>query len=778
MTRKMMCVFLFGLTLFVSGCLPSSEFNVALRLEDAATGKPIPAAWVVTVADIEYSPLREAPYDKAVAAARGITNASGVAKFKKVEGVYFGQEPTDQLWQMLESRKPKVTRKITGVRGGSIFIFAKDYGFIHQPFTVANSDGKYAGWLDFGDYELNLRPIKLASGASASGEVVTVKVRRPAHPETAGKAFQTQMLAMLMSGMSKHTGATLKEKEALYNFFVRNMEEAARTNKDPFFQREYEELADPETRKTVMNWSPAQQTENHDTALHEWLTEKALENLPEEYEEVKLYAEAIRRGIKDEDTGLRSVHHFYNPETGTGLSNYADALRWGAIGYPNNADNEWDLEDAVAYYRKGDKENAYKALGHVLHLLEDMSSPMHTRGIIHPFGAERSFEKYFGGLLKANNNDLPMEYRRTGEALKTKEIKQQFEDLAKLTFASFTKDGQAINFNEYYQQGKLKATPDNETLQAMGRALFPGTIAQVERLAKNFYMQANPERYAQAKQNSVVTDAGDGNPQSKRGHIERLFDKDHEVVRFIDKDGKKTKEINLRAKETKIKIGKTDLLDQKKIGISPKVLAEIEEIRKSHGRDIVFSRQESREARFSQNEKFLIVEDLYLDFVEFADARDSELSGDPVETGGQVSIYGIDGNKIFEISKNEGMRPIVSNTGQYIVMLSNEEKKNKIYNTNKKILAEFDGPTGPLFFSQNDRYILLVHFSPDDGTGMTTLSVYDTTRNKLEIKKIALPWSTFSSNETPDIQENTRTMIIRHEWDPAQEAARTDRIRF
>ena len=290
--------------------------------------------------------------------------------------------------------------------------------------------------------------------------------------------------------------------------------------------------------------------------------------------------------------------------------------------------------------------------------------------------------------------------------------------------------------------------------------------------------QGSEKHYAQAKQNSVVTDAGSGNPQPKREHIERLFDKDHEVIRFIDKDGKKTKEINLQAKETRIRIGKTEFIDQKKLGISPKVLTEIEEIRKSHGRDIVFSRQESREARFSQNEKFVIVDDLYLDFIELADARDAELSGDPVETGGQVSIYGIDGNKIFEISKNEGMRPIISNTGQYIVMLSNEEKKNKIYKTDKKILAEFDGPTGPLFFSQNDRYVLLVHFSPDDGTGMATLSVYDTAKNKLEFKKIALPWSTFSSNETPDIQENTRTMIIRHEWDPAREAARTDSIRF
>ncbi|MHB0997513.1 MAG: hypothetical protein ACYC2I_14200 [Elusimicrobiales bacterium] len=290
--------------------------------------------------------------------------------------------------------------------------------------------------------------------------------------------------------------------------------------------------------------------------------------------------------------------------------------------------------------------------------------------------------------------------------------------------------------------------------------------------------QGSKKHYAQAKQNSVVTDAGSGNPQPKQGHIERLFDKDHEVIRFMDKDGKKTKEINLQAKETKIRIGKTEFIDQKKLGISPKVLTEIEEIRKSNDRDVVFSRQESREARFNQNEKFLIVEDLYLDFVELADARDAELSGDPVETGGQVSIYGNDGNKIFEISKNEGIRPIVSNTGQYIVMLSNEEKQNKIYDTAKKILAEFDGPTGPLFFSQNDRYILLVHFNPDDGTGMAALSVYDAVKSKLEYKKIMLPWGTFSSNETPDIQENTRTMIIRHEWDPARKAAKTDRIRF
>ena len=717
MNRRISYGFLFILLQFASGCLPSSKLNVALKLEDAATGNPIAGAWVVTVADIDYVPLREEPYSKAVAAARGMTDSNGSVELKKVEGIYFGQEPKDQLWLMLESRKPKVDRRITGIQAGSMLIFAKDYGFIHQPFTVKKADDDYAGWINFGEYELNQKSIHLDAKAIASKKTITIKVRKPDNAETASTAFQTQMLAMLMSGMSKHTGATAKEKEALYNFFLRNMEEAARTSGDIFYANEYTELARPEVKQEVLNWKLEVVAENHDTVLHEWLTQKALENLPLEYEEVKKYAEAVRQGIKDEDTGLRSVHHFYNPETGAGLGSYTDALKWGAIGYPNNADNEWDLEDALAYYKKGDKENAYKALGHVLHLLEDMSSPMHTRGIIHPLGAERRFEKYFSGLLKENNNSLPMEYRQSAESVKTKEIKQQFEDLAKLTFTSFIKDGRRIGFNEYYQQGKLKALPDDETLQAMGKALFPGTIAQAERLAKNFYIQANPERYAQAvdnkKQSQTATDASLAEPAAKaapsHGRIERVKESGNEIIRVFNKDGEKIREFHLGMKDVKVRVSKKQKFNPSSISvyISSRVADAIENTRKESGRDVVLYRRESHWSSLGGNGKFVAITDDYADFVEVSDALDGERTEEATEISNTTSVYDSEGNKILELNKEDGWQPVVSNTGNYFIVTVGEYERHRIINRQKKLMAEVDYHSGRKFFSSDDGFVFM-----------------------------------------------------------------------
>ena len=511
--KKVLIGIIFAVLPVLSGCRPESAFKVALRLEDETTGKPIADAWVVAIADIDYTPLREEPYNKGVAAARGITDPKGNLKLKKLEGIYFGQEPSDQLWLMLESRKPKVDRRITGIRAGSIFIFSKEYGFIHQPFTVTSTAADYAGWADFSGYELTQKTVRLDPQAIAGGKAIAIKVKKLTDADKIKSAFQTEFLAMLKSGMTSKTGATVKEKEALYNFFVRNMKEASETSEDPFYKHEYENLSLPEVKKEVINWDLAN-AENHDTAVHEWLTRKALELLPGETEEVKQYATAVLAGAKAEDDGLRFYNHFYDPQApGTGYNGNETALKWGAIGYPDNPKNDWDWEDAKRYYRNGDKEKAYTALGHVAHLLEDLTCPMHTRLIRHATHWDKAarFEAYFNALIKQNAGSLPMEYSLAERPARLKNIQEQFNDTAKLTFGTFTQNGRPVNFDNYYGNRKLIKQPDDETLNLMGGYLFPKTIAQTSGLMTSFYNALHPA--ASAKADAPATDAGGTNSQ-------------------------------------------------------------------------------------------------------------------------------------------------------------------------------------------------------------------------------------------------------------------------
>ncbi|MDP2638646.1 MAG: lamin tail domain-containing protein [Candidatus Azambacteria bacterium] len=127
----------------------------------------------------------------------------------------------------------------------------------------------------------------------------------------------------------------------------------------------------------------------------------------------------IIQGSIDEDFAPRWLNHFYDPTLGTGLS--ATALGFGYAGYPSknwaqfssyqtltpsNIANLWtgngpvisgswfgdfSYEAAIKSYSKNKEKDAYLALGHILHLIEDITVPEHTRNDIHPGGDIPSF---------------------------------------------------------------------------------------------------------------------------------------------------------------------------------------------------------------------------------------------------------------------------------------------------------------------------------------------------------------------------------------------------
>lgn len=122
------------------------------------------------------------------------------------------------------------------------------------------------------------------------------------------------------------------------------------------------------------------------------------------YREVLYYKSTITEGDLREDDDPRYTHHFYDPRTDLGLPqnsytalfsqykkpnqapplslHFPSALEWGRNGMPDHLD--WEGAIKAYDYTADSRESAYKALGHVLHLVQDMAQPDHATDRPHP----------------------------------------------------------------------------------------------------------------------------------------------------------------------------------------------------------------------------------------------------------------------------------------------------------------------------------------------------------------------------------------------------------
>jgi hypothetical protein len=99
-----------------------------------------------------------------------------------------------------------------------------------------------------------------------------------------------------------------------------------------------------------------------------------------------------------EDAGSRSLNHFLNPITNKGLLGHYSALQWATLPVgvqPLSPICSWN--DVRSYYYlaltsadKATRENyfalTFQGVGQVMHLVEDMSVPAHTRKDTHLLG--------------------------------------------------------------------------------------------------------------------------------------------------------------------------------------------------------------------------------------------------------------------------------------------------------------------------------------------------------------------------------------------------------
>ncbi len=278
----------------------------------------------------------------------------------------------------------------------------------------------------------------------------------------------------------------------------------------------------------------------------------------------------------------------------------------------------------------------------------------------------------------------------------------------------------------------------------------------------------------------AAKDKEDAQAAKPNQRIEEVFENNHKLLRFHDKDGKKTKDIDLVSKETKIRVSKEKIFDHSSFGlkISSKIAETIEEMRKSSGRDVELYRSELKEVSFSGNKQFVVVEDGYLDFVDFAEASDGERSEDPTETGCVTTVYDSDGNKVLELSKDEGWRPIVSNTGQIFIVVVGEYGKQRIMNRKKEILAEIPYFSGGALFSERERFIIFTEMTY--GSDKSSISVFDTQNDKFELRKLVVSNLVFKNIKKIEILEDKREIVISHEPFHVRVAKgnEIDRVRF
>ncbi|RMH39506.1 MAG: hypothetical protein D6689_16410 [Deltaproteobacteria bacterium] len=136
--------------------------------------------------------------------------------------------------------------------------------------------------------------------------------------------------------------------------------------------------------------------DNHFT--HRWITRQAAALLaaayPGRYDELVAYVDAVAAGADHEDdlildgdddpTTLRVMRHFFRPTDGAGLfmngRQFPNSYEWAIVPSDENA---WDWSDGIAAYARGDVEEAYFVLGHVVHLIQDATVPAHTHLDVH-----------------------------------------------------------------------------------------------------------------------------------------------------------------------------------------------------------------------------------------------------------------------------------------------------------------------------------------------------------------------------------------------------------
>ncbi len=160
-----------------------------------------------------------------------------------------------------------------------------------------------------------------------------------------------------------------------------------------------------------------------DKTTHPALTQEIIKLFEYHYPQYEFTAsekELIEKGSIEEDFPIyRSLFHFYDPIYEEGFNGNLSAKKWAqntriqALLDPKytvllanifqklfESGSDFSFDRAIYDYIYGDKERALINLGHILHLIEDMSVPPHTRNDSHALGSP--YENYAKQFIKEN----------------------------------------------------------------------------------------------------------------------------------------------------------------------------------------------------------------------------------------------------------------------------------------------------------------------------------------------------------------------------------------
>ncbi|MBI4919703.1 lamin tail domain-containing protein [Candidatus Azambacteria bacterium] len=195
----------------------------------------------------------------------------------------------------------------------------------------------------------------------------------------------------------------------------------------------------------------------------------------------------IIQGSIDEDFAPRWLNHFYDPVYERGLSTEMVAVNgylaknWAQFSSyqtpnPKNISNLWtgngpvisgswwgdfSYEAAVKKYSESKEKDAYISLGHILHLIEDMTVPEHTRNDSHPGGDRPS---YYENWTRDNSSGLTQDlgkriFNQGNKTVIYADLESYFNNLAAYTNNHFFSP-RTINA-EIYSKPKIVFEDDN-----------------------------------------------------------------------------------------------------------------------------------------------------------------------------------------------------------------------------------------------------------------------------------------------------------------------------
>lgn len=223
-----------------------------------------------------------------------------------------------------------------------------------------------------------------------------------------------------------------------------------------------------------------------DKTTHPALTQEIVKFFNKNYPELKLSdseKKLVIQGSIEEDSGIRPLRHFYDPIYNSGLimenkdlknpelalilggakSEWESAKNWAEnsrlqAGPVNTAGllrnyfsgaSDYSWKRAIYEYAWGDKKRGLESLGHVLHLLEDMTVPDHTRNDPHPTGLDAS--PYESWTKKFNTENINIaEKLENQKPVLLPNLNYYFDELANYSNNNFFSED-TINSIKYSQ---------------------------------------------------------------------------------------------------------------------------------------------------------------------------------------------------------------------------------------------------------------------------------------------------------------------------------------